>query len=63
MRFKVKNTTEKERLHSEKIIEALKKKENHCPCKLVQNEDTLCPCKEAREQMVCHCGLYIITED
>ncbi len=30
----------------EKIREQLKQRGNHCPCKLIQNEDTLCPCKE-----------------
>lgn len=48
----------------EKIREQLKQRGNHCPCKLIQNEDTLCPCKEFLEQGVgeCHCGLYIKTE-
>lgn len=33
----------------------------HCPCKVKKNEDTLCMCKEFREQNepgYCHCGLY-----
>ena len=40
----------------------------HCPCVLpaARNDDTLCICKEFREApigTVCHCGLYIKTED
>ena len=34
----------------------------HCPCVPPQdwNEDTICPCKNYREQGgKCHCGLYI----
>lgn len=35
--------------------------ERYCPCKLVKNIDTICMCKEFREQDFageCHCGLY-----
>ena len=43
-----------------------KLKENpHCPCKLEQTTDTICPCKEFRESKelgLCHCGLYYKTE-
>lgn len=34
----------------------------YCPCSLVNNEDTLCPCKEFRERKElgeCHCGKFI----
>lgn len=37
----------------------------HCPCILpsLYNEDTICPCKNFREEVFvgekCHCGLYI----
>lgn len=41
----------------------LKENGGFCPCRLEQNEDTKCPCKEFREQEggKCHCGLYIKT--
>ena len=49
----------------EKIREGLKKKEGHCPCRLDMTEDTMCMCKEFREQVAdpnfegyCHCRLY-----
>lgn len=43
----------------------------YCPCVLPHNhnEDTVCMCKEFREQMEsrepgeCHCGLYVIHID
>ena len=43
----------------------------YCPCVLPSNhnDDTVCMCKEFREQMErgeegeCHCGLYLITND
>ena len=43
----------------------------YCPCVLPNNynDDTICPCKEFRDQMErgesgeCHCGLYLITND
>ena len=32
----------------------------HCPCAIWQTEDTLCPCKEFREQEsgLCTCGRF-----
>ena len=55
--------------NNEKIVnairEGLKKKNGHCPCRLEQTEDTMCMCKEFREQIAdpefegyCHCMLY-----
>lgn len=39
----------------------------YCPCVLPNNhnEDTICPCKEFREmeEGMCHCGLFIKTND
>ena len=54
---------------NEKIVKAiregLKKKDGHCPCRLEVSEDTMCMCKEFREQIAdpefegyCHCMLY-----
>ena len=47
------------------IREGLKKKDGHCPCKIEMSEDTMCMCKEFREQIAdtefegyCHCMLY-----
>lgn len=49
----------------EKIREGLKRKNGHCPCRLEQTEETMCMCKEFREQVAdpsfegyCHCRLY-----
>ena len=51
------------------IREGLKKKDGHCPCRLEQNEDTMCMCKEFRNQIAdpefegyCHCMLYYKTK-
>lgn len=32
----------------------------YCPCSIIRNEDTICPCKEFREmeEGTCHCQLY-----
>lgn len=43
------------------IRKKLKENGGYCPCKIVHNEDTMCICKEFREQQTageCHCGLY-----
>lgn len=49
----------------EAIREGLKKKNGHCPCRLEETEDTMCMCKEFRDQIAdpdyegfCHCRLY-----
>ena len=43
------------------VCDALKSNEGYCPCKLEKTPDTLCMCKEFREQQtgLCHCGLYM----
>lgn len=38
-------------------------KNPHCPCMIIENEDTLCPCKPCRERGICICGLYIKEEE
>ena len=54
---------------NEKIVSAIReglaKKGGHCPCRMVQTEDTMCMCKEFRDQIAdpdfegyCHCRLY-----
>ena len=48
-----------------KDILAKLKTDPHCPCRLTKTRDTLCPCKEFREQTEageCHCGLYYKVE-
>lgn len=47
------------------IREGLKKKDGYCPCRVDQTEDTVCMCREFREQIAdpefegyCHCRLY-----
>lgn len=56
----------------EKLNENLVKYgQKFCPCVIPAhyNEDTICMCKEFRDQMKreelgeCHCGLYVIVED
>lgn len=45
--------------HVERILMGLEKKNGYCPCVVVQNEDTICPCKKMREENICCCKLYI----
>ena len=43
-------------------VKALVRQNNgYCPCAVIQNEDTKCPCKDFREQKepgLCHCGRF-----
>ena len=41
----------------------IKANNGYCPCVPYKNPDTKCPCKEFREDGVCHCGLYITEEN
>ena len=43
----------------ENILKAIKENDGYCPCVIKKNEDTLCPCKEFRDNKICHCKLYI----
>jgi hypothetical protein len=43
------------------IKELVEENGGFCPCAIVKNEDTRCPCKDFREQRMpgkCHCGRY-----
>lgn len=31
----------------------------HCPCALLKNDNTLCPCLGCRKKQNCHCGMFI----
>jgi ferredoxin-thioredoxin reductase catalytic subunit len=42
-----------------KIRQALSDNDNYCPCSIVKNEDTKCPCLKFRTQKECCCELYI----
>lgn len=53
-------------IHKDKLVslaeklEAQQKKYSkpYCPCQMVRNEDTVCPCKYMRVNNSCRCGLY-----
>lgn len=38
----------------------IKDNSGYCPCQLVKNKDTKCPCLEFRTTNYCCCGLYIV---
>lgn len=53
---------------AKEIREKTREAGGHCPCVLPsqRNDDTICMCRAFRESpagTVCHCGLYIKTED
>lgn len=61
----MKVTVTKDRELAQEIREKLKQNDGYCPCALEKNEDTLCMCKQFREQSIgyCHCGLYYKEEE
>ncbi len=42
-----------------KIIEGIYKKKGHCPCRIVSDDTTLCPCNEFAQIGVCKCNLFV----
>lgn len=42
------------------VKELVGENNGHCPCAIWQSDDTLCPCKEFREQEsgLCNCGRF-----
>ena len=43
-----------------KIMEGLYRKKGHCPCKVIQDETTMCPCDQFIYEKICKCNLYVI---
>lgn len=35
------------------------KQDPHCPCSLIKNDNTLCPCIACRNKQQCHCGMFV----
>jgi ferredoxin-thioredoxin reductase catalytic subunit len=31
---------------------------SYCPCRLIRDKDTICPCTEFRTTKQCHCNLF-----
>lgn len=43
------------------VVQAIEENEGHCPCQIPQSDDTICPCKNFREEIKegkCICQLY-----
>lgn len=45
------------------IIKGLEKKNGHCPCRIENNDSTLCPCDEFIKDNICKCKLYVTIEE
>lgn len=46
-----------------KLIELIEKCKGHCPCAIVKDETTLCPCDNFINEKDCKCGMYEKIED
>lgn len=40
------------------VLDKVDKNDGYCPCMIVKNENTICPCKGMRTRGKCICGLY-----
>lgn len=47
------------------IRQKIKENDGYCPCKLIKDDTTRCPCESFRNGPLgeCQCGLYIKTEE
>ena len=43
----------------EKIMEGIRRKDGHCPCRVKVDETTLCPCDEFVGEGICKCNLFV----
>lgn len=41
-----------------KLIDLIYKCNGHCPCAIVKDETTLCPCDNFTKNNICQCGMY-----
>lgn len=58
--FKVKETmTFTDDMQTILDIGAHLKQDPYCPCSLVKNDNTLCPCVACRNKQKCHCGMFV----
>lgn len=46
-----------------KITEGIYKRNGHCPCRVKQDETTLCPCDDFIQNKNCVCKLYVPVEE
>lgn len=51
-----------DREYTNKIIEGIYRKNGHCPCRVQEDETTLCPCDEFVQKGICKCNLYVKKE-
>lgn len=47
--------------HATKIMNLCEKNDGYCPCgsNQLEGEDKKCPCKDYRENDICHCNMYL----
>lgn len=42
-----------------KIMQGIERKNGHCPCRLKEDDTTLCPCDEFIKEGICKCKLFV----
>ena len=45
------------------IIEGIRRKDGHCPCRINKDDTTLCPCDEFVMTGNCKCRLFLPIEE
>lgn len=51
-----------DKIYVSKIIDGIERKNGHCPCRLNQDDTTLCPCDEFISKGICKCNLFLHIE-
>ena len=48
--------------YASKILEGIERKNGHCPCRIKEDDTTLCPCDEFIQTGTCKCKLFVPIE-
>jgi ferredoxin-thioredoxin reductase catalytic subunit len=43
----------------EMIMDGIQKKDGHCPCRVIADDTTLCPCDDFIQNGNCKCKLFL----
>ena len=52
-----------DREYVNKILEGIYRKNGHCPCRVQQDETTMCPCDQFIKEQVCKCNLFVVDKN
>lgn len=52
-----------DKAYVDRIIEGIYMKKGHCPCRVITDDTTLCPCDDFVQNGNCKCKLFLPIEE